>query len=75
MCRQDHTDPVPSLQKHLVEGALRSLEGRLALVAGMSQHNERVGAMFEHLDREAFGETLCRSVEVVEHCVALPPPH
>ena len=41
----------------------------------MSRRDERVGAMFEHLGCEALCENLLRRVEVVEHCVAPPPPH
>ena len=48
VCHQDHTDPVPGLQKPLVKGALRDLECRLALVAGASRLNEHVGAIIEH---------------------------
>ena len=49
LCCRDHTDPVPVLHKLLVKGALRTLECRLALVAGVSRQNERVGAMLEHI--------------------------
>ena len=31
--------------------------------------------MFEHLGREALGETICRRVELAEHRVAPPTPH
>ena len=31
--------------------------------------------MFEHLGREALGETICRRVEIAENCVALTSPH
>ena len=75
LCFQYHTDPVPGLHKPLVEGALRDLECRLALVAGVIWRNERVCAMFEHLNCEALIGTICRRVEVAEHRVAPPPPH
>ena len=75
LCHQDHTDPVPGLQKPLVKGALRDLECRLAPVAGVSRRNEHVDAMFEHLGREALGETIFCRVELAEHRVALPLSH
>ena len=75
LCLQYHTDPVPGLQKPLVEGALRYLECRLSLVADVIRRNEHVCAMFEHLGREALGETIFRFVEVAKHCVALTPSH
>ena len=49
LCHRDHTDPVPGLQKPLVELASRVLECRLALVVGVIRRNERVGTMFKHL--------------------------
>ena len=75
LCLQYHTDPVPGLQKPLVEGALRYLECRLSLVADVIRRNEHVCAMFEHLGREALGETIFRFVEVAKHRVAPPPLH
>ena len=59
LCCQDHTDPVPGLQKPLQEGALSSLDCRVALVSGVRWQNERVGAMFEHLGQKALGKTIC----------------
>ena len=75
LCRQYHTDSVAGLQKPLVEGALRALECCLALVAGVSRRKESVCDMFKHLGLEAFGETLCRRVEIAEHCGAPQPTH
>ena len=75
LCCQYHIDFVLGPQKPLVEGALRALEVRLALISGVRWKNERVGAMFKHLGLEAFGETICCPEELAEHCVALPPPH
>ena len=62
-------------EKPIVEGALRDLEWRLELVAGVSRRNEYVGVMFKHLGHEALGETICFCVEVADHLVAPPPSH
>ena len=73
LCCQDHTDPVPGLQKPLQKRPLVTTECRLALVAGMNWRNERVGAMLENIDWETFSENICCCVEVAENCVAPPP--
>ena len=75
LCRQDHTDTVPGLQKLLAKGYLSDLACRLALVAGVSRRNEHVCTMLEHILRWDFCENLYCCVEVAEHCIAPSPPN